>query len=129
MNTNSIQVDTKTLSTEHRKAVVCDLRLLKPKTEETDTRITLDPKFSYHLSQMIETELPKKIPGTAVVVGTFGCMTGSYLCVSCVHPEKDIKVIHKNIMDILTDIKTETLPKNHREELETILENYKAYGR
>lgn len=129
MNTDSIQVDTKTLSTEHRKAVVCDLRLLKPKTEETDTRITLDPKFSYHLSQIIERELPKKMPGTAVIVGTFGCMTGSYLCVSCVHPEEDIKVIHKNIMDILSSLEKENLPTNHQEELKTILENYKAYGR
>jgi S-ribosylhomocysteine lyase LuxS involved in autoinducer biosynthesis len=118
----------RTQNTEHQKAVVCDLRLLKPKTDGQDNRITLDPKFSYYLSQVIEHELPKKMPGTAVVVGTFGCMTGTYLCVSCVNPETDITLVHKHIMDILREMNMDSFTEGHQEQLRTILENYKNYG-
>ena len=128
VNTCDVQIDTNALNTVHRKAVVCDLRLLKPKTDAADTRITLDPKFSYHLSQIIEENLPRKMPGTAVVVGTFGCMTGTYLCVSCVNPETDIILVHKNIMDILADMEKENLTPEHQIQLKTILENYEKFG-
>ena len=129
VNRNTLNIQANTQTTEHQKAVVCDLRLLKPKTDEADTRITLDPKFSYFLSQTIEHELPKKMPGTAVVVGTFGCMTGTYLCVSCVDPESDITVIHRNIMEILGEIDQESITPDHREQLKTILENFEKYGK
>ncbi len=69
------------------------------------------------------------MPETAVVVGTFGCMTGTYLCVSCVNPDEDIKVIHKNIIGILADIDKDNLAENHREQLEKILQNYQEFGR
>jgi len=130
VNTDTLEVETTTQDTAHQKAVVCDLRLLKPKTDENDDRISLDPKFSYYLSKKIEHELSQKIPGTAVVVGTFGCMTGTYLCISHLgDEEKDIPEIHAAIMDILRDIEMENLPKNHREQLRTILENYERQGK
>lgn len=127
INTQTIDIESNTQKTSHQKAVVCDLRLLKPKTDEADSRITLDPKFSYYLSQCIEQELPKKMPGTAVVVGTFGCMTGSYLCVSCVEPERDLKIIHENIMNILRDMPMKNFTKEHSRQLAQILENYSQY--
>jgi S-ribosylhomocysteine lyase LuxS involved in autoinducer biosynthesis len=114
--------------TDHQKAVVCDLRLLKPKTDENDDRITLDPKLSYYLSQYIERELPKKMPGTAVVVGTFGCMTGTYLCVSCENPETDLRIIHHHIMDILETMPMDSFTDAHRAQLTQILTNYTEYG-
>lgn len=77
---------------------------------------------------MIEQELPKKIPGTAVVVGTFGCMTGMYLCVSCVDPKTDIMIIHRYIMEILETIPTENFTHIHSTQREQILKNYKEYG-
>lgn len=128
VNTETMNIVPHTQNTEHQKAVVCDLRLLKPKTNEADTRITLDPKFSYYLSQVIEKELPKRMPGTAVVVGTFGCMTGTYLCVSCVNPETDITVVHKHIMDILREMNMDSFTDKHQEQLRTILENYEKHG-
>jgi len=67
------------------------------------------------------------MPGTAVVVGTFGCMTGTYLCVSCENPETDLRIIHRHIMEILAEIEKENLPDNHREQLEQILENYEEF--
>lgn len=67
------------------------------------------------------------MPGTAVVVGTFGCMTGTYLCVSCENPETDITEIHRNIMEILKNISTEKLSPEEREQLTTILDNYERY--
>lgn len=67
--------------------------------------------------------------GTAVIVGTFGCMTGTYLCVSYLNSmEEDIPHIHEKIMEILAEIDTENLPAKHKAELELILENYKNYG-
>lgn len=57
-------------------------------------------------------------------------MTGTYLCVSCVDGgEEDIQLIHKNIMEILRGIDQESLPDNHREELEAILRNYTEHGK
>ena len=128
VNIDTLNVEHTAQETTHQKAVVCDLRLLKPKTHEQDERITLDPKLSYYLSQLIEHELPKKMPETAVIVGTFGCMTGTYLCVSCVDPEADIDLIHKNIMEILGEVNTASFTEDHREQLLTILENYKKHG-
>lgn len=57
-----MKIKSNTQTTNHGKAFVGDLRFMKPKTDEADDRITLDPKFSYYLSQLIETELPKKMP-------------------------------------------------------------------
>lgn len=128
VNIDTLNVAWKTHSTSHQKAVVCDLRLLKPKTDEQDDRVTLDPKLSYHLSRLIERELPRKMSDTAVIVGTFGCMTGTYLCVSCIDPETDIQLIHKNIMDILGEINMASFTEEHREQLMTILNNYEKYG-
>ncbi len=128
VDTETMKIVPHSQNTAHQKAVVCDLRLLKPKTDENDTRITLDPKFSYYLSQYIEHELPKKMPGTAVVVGTFGCMTGTYLCVSCVDPKTDITVVHKHIMDILRAMPMDSFTEEHQEQLKTILENYETHG-
>lgn len=123
----SIESDTHT--TNHQKAAVCDLRFLKPKTDEANNRITLDPKFSYYLSQKIERELPEKMVGTAAIVGTFGCMTGSYLCVSYLNDaEEDIPHVHAKIMEILRDVEKENLTSEHRKQLETILANYEAHG-
>ncbi len=127
VNKDALTIESNAQETNHQKAVVCDLRLLKPKTDEADTRITLDPKFSYYLSQVIERELPEKMPGTAVVVGTFGCMTGTYLCVSCVNPATDITIIHKNIVDILRDMDMNNFWPEEQEQLRTILENYEKY--
>lgn len=125
VDTNTLHIDTTTLSTQHTKAIVCDLRLLKPKTDEADTRLTLDPKFSYYLSKKIEYELPKKIPGTAVVVGTFGCMTGTYLCVSCLDDrDEDIAIIHAHIMDILREMPMDGFSMEHQNQLKQILKNY-----
>jgi len=130
VNTDIMRITGNTQDTEHQKAVVCDLRLLKPKTDENDDRITLNPKFSYYLSKKIEHELPQRLPGTAVVVGTFGCMTGTYLCISHIGDEKkDIPEIHAAIMGILRGIGRENLPENHREQLEMILENYEKHGK
>jgi S-ribosylhomocysteine lyase LuxS involved in autoinducer biosynthesis len=128
VNINALNIESNTQVTEHSQAVVCDLRLLKPKTDENDDRISLDPKFSYYLSQTIEWELSKKVPGTAVVVGTFGCMTGTYLCVSCNNPETDIAEIHKNIMNVLREINQTTLSADHKVQLQEILKNYKIFG-
>ncbi len=130
VNTDIMRITENTQDTEHQKTVVCDLRLLKPKMDEDDDRITLDPKFSYYLSKKIEHELPQRIPGTAVVVGTFGCMTGTYLCISHIgNEEKDIPEIHAAIMEILRDIEMKNLPENHREQLQMILENYEKHGK
>jgi S-ribosylhomocysteine lyase LuxS involved in autoinducer biosynthesis len=127
VNIDTVNVEHTAQETIHQKAVVCDLRLLKPKTHEQDERITLDPKLSYYLSHIIEKELPKKMPGTAVVVGTFGCMTGTYLCVSCVNPETDITIVHKHIIDILREMNMDSFTETHQEQLKTILENYKQH--
>lgn len=62
IDSENLTVRSHTQKTTHQKAVVCDLRLLKPKTDVQDDRITLDPKLSYYLSQVIEKELPKKMP-------------------------------------------------------------------
>lgn len=129
VNISTLRIESDTHYTNHQKAAVCDLRLLKPKTDETDNRITLDPKFSYYLSQKIERELPEKMVGTMAIVGTFGCMTGVYLCVSYLNDEEeDIPHVHEKIMEILRDTDKENLPDNHREELKTILENYEKFG-
>lgn len=129
VNVDTLLIESDTISTNHQKAAVCDLRLLKPKNNEADDRITLDPKFSYYLSQKIEHELPEKMIGTATIVWTFGCMTGTYLCVSYLNSmEEDIPHVHAKIMEILTEIGQENLTPEHRTQLETILANYEAYG-
>jgi|GEM_PF-1249945 len=69
------------------------------------------------------------MPGTAVVVGTFGCMTGSYLCVSCVEPEKDLKIIHENIMNILRDMPMDSFTEEHSRQLAQMLVNYSQHKR
>ena len=67
------------------KLLVCDLRMLKPKLENRDDMVMFDPWVSYTLSEIIEQKLPGILGRNAVIVGTFGCMTGMYLCVSAEH--------------------------------------------
>jgi S-ribosylhomocysteine lyase LuxS involved in autoinducer biosynthesis len=64
------------------KLLVCDLRMLKPKLENRDDMVMFDPWVSYTLSEIMEQKLPGILGRNAVIVGTFGCMTGMYLCVS-----------------------------------------------
>jgi S-ribosylhomocysteine lyase LuxS involved in autoinducer biosynthesis len=128
VKTDTVTVEAHTQNSNHTKAVVCDLRLLKPKTDHADTRLTLDPRFSYYLSQYIERELPKRMAGTAVVVGTFGCMTGTYLCVSCENPETDLRIVHRHIMDILETMPMDSFTAEHQAQLTQILTNYREYG-
>jgi S-ribosylhomocysteine lyase LuxS involved in autoinducer biosynthesis len=73
-----ISISENKLSTPHHFAYVCDLRFLKPKLAGRDDMVMFSPDFSYTLSELIERELPKKLPDSLVIVGTFGCMTGMY---------------------------------------------------
>lgn len=66
--------------------------------------------------------------GTAVVVGTFGCMTGTYLCVSCENPETDLRIVHRHIMDILETMSMDSFTAEHQAQLAQILANYREYG-
>ena len=113
-------------STPHRFAYVCDLRFLKPKLEGRDDMVMFNPDFSYRISELIEQYLPQKLPDSLVIVGTFGCMTGMYLCVSSEHgDEKDIVSIHAAIIEVLQEhIDISQLREEEKLQYQTLLENY-----
>ncbi len=107
--------------------MVCDLRLLKPKTHENDTCLTLEPKFSYRLSETLEQNLRVRFPGKAVIVGTFGCMTGMYLCITCTDAtDEEIRAIHREIMITIENMSCEQ-PADKIQQTQ-ILENYRMFG-
>lgn len=127
---DTLKVSQKDVHTKHPAAYVCDLRFLKPKLEGGDDMVMFSPDFSYRISQLIESTLPTKLPGAICLVGTFGCMTGMYLCVSSEKwDQSDITEVHKAIMEILTEeIQIETLIESEKTQFATLLNNYKNHS-
>lgn len=112
-------------SENHTHAFVCDLRLLKPKLSDHDNMIMFDPDLSYALSAEIESRLPDMIGGAAVVVGTYGCMTGMYLTLSS--PDGDesaLPSIHVNIMHIIRSYREQCSDANYKKQLDAVIANY-----
>lgn len=110
------------------KLLVCDLRMLKPKLENRDDMTMFDPWVSYTLSEVIEQKLPGVLRRNAVIVGTFGCMTGMYLCVSAERgDEAEVYHIHAAIMQILSEIDTSSWNESQKAQLRLVLENYKNF--
>lgn len=110
------------------KLLVCDLRMLKPKLEHRDDMIMFDPWVSYTLSEIIEQKLPALLGKSAVIVGTFGCMTGMYLCVSAERgDETEVRQIHAAIMQIISEIDTSAWNESQKAQVVLVLENYKNF--
>lgn len=127
ISTKDIHVGEKLLDGTQNTAYVCDLRFLKPKLRWRDDMIMFSPDFSYRISLLIEKELPNKLSGSIVLVWTFGCMTGMYLCVSSAYwDESDIGDIHGAVMNIIDEnIQSHDLSENEAIQLQTLRENYK----
>ena len=117
------------ISTTHTSAYVCDLRFLKPKVSSNDWLIMFTPNFSYKISHIIEEKLPLKLENSIVIVGTFGCMTGMYLCISSpVWDAIDIHNIHAKIIEVVHEnIAPKNLSKEENEQLKQLLYNYEQY--
>ena len=99
--------------------------MLKPKLENRDDMVMFDPWVSYTLSEIIEQKLPALLGKSAVIVGTFGCMTGMYLCVSAQHgDEAEVHQIHAAIMQIISEIDTSTWNESQKAQVRLVLENY-----
>jgi S-ribosylhomocysteine lyase LuxS involved in autoinducer biosynthesis len=126
IDVENLEIQESTRSAKHRTAYVCDLRFLKPKRVWKDDMVMFSPDFSYRISELIETHLPNKIQDTITLVGTFGCMTGMYLCVSSEHwDQSDVPIIHAAIIDILQEhIDADSLNPGEKLQLITLLENY-----
>ena len=131
VKTENLEIECINFASSHATAYVCDLRFLKPKLEWKDDMITFSPHFSYTLSQLIEKKLPSKLPNSIALVGTFGCMTGMYLCVSSeIWDESDISHIHESIMKILHEnIDVNTLWESEKIQFQNLIENYKNYSK
>lgn len=116
--------------TQDTTAYICDLRFLKPKIANGDSQVMLSPQFSYRISELIETYLPKELSGSIALVWTFGCMTGMYLCISSpIGDTTDIAHIHATIIQILlTHIERSTLTHTEQIQFDTLLRNYDMYG-
>lgn len=110
------------------KLLVCDLRMLKPKLENRDDMLMFDPWVSYTLSEIIEQKLPAILGRPTVIVGTFGCMTGMYLCVSAQDgDEAEVHQIHAAIMNIISEIDTSSWSESQQAQVALVLENYKNF--
>lgn len=119
----------KETNTQHKTAYVCDLRFLKPKLDSKHDMVMFSPDFSYKISELIEKHLPEKLNGSIALVGTFGCMTGMYICISSeIWDESDIAHIHASIIKILKEkIDINSLLEEEKSQLETLLKNYRNY--
>lgn len=117
------------IHSEHQTAYVCDLRFLQPKQTSWDNLTMFSPDFSYRLSELIEHRLPAKLPWSIALVWTFGCMTWMYLCISSdIWDKTDIPMIHAKIIEIIKEgIEVDSLPENHRVQLDALLKNYDQY--
>lgn len=125
-----LSIEEKVFETEHKNAVVCDLRFLKPKLENKNDMVLFDPKISYFLSKEIEKKLPEKLPWTVVIIGTFGCMTGMYLCVSCKNGDSiEIWNILKSIIDVVREMDVTNFTDAEKKQIQTVLSNYEQYGK
>ena len=127
---HNLTVTQNTSTTNHTTAYVCDLRFLKPKLDGRDDMIMFSPDFSYQISELIEAKLPEKLGWNIVLVGTFGCMTGMYLCTSSeIWDESDIAHIHALIIEILKEnIEINNIWKTEQIQFQTLLENYEKYS-
>jgi len=123
-----LEIQEREIASKQKTAYVCDLRFLKPKIKWSEWMVMFSPDFSYRLSLLIEKKLPNKLPGSIVLVGTFGCMTGMYLCVSSeIWDHIDIQYIHWAIIEVIQEnIQKDTLDWPERIQLETLLKNYSA---
>jgi len=126
----NIEVRNTNTESSHRTAYVCDLRFLKPKLDGKNEMVMFSPNFSYKISNLIEKFLPEKLPNSIVLVWTFGCMTGMYLCVSSEKwDETDISLIHASIIEVLKEqIDINTLWEEEKIQLQTLLENYNNHS-
>ena len=116
-------------SSEYRQAFVCDLRMLKPKLFQRDDMIMFSPELSYTLSEKIERELPKKLPGRSVIVGTFGCMTGMYLCFTGENASKEeLMQVQKAIYEIISEMDISSFTSEEKRQIQCVFENYKNFG-
>lgn len=131
IDTTHLGIQKNILVTKHTTAYVCDLRFLKPKQYWKHDMTMFTPKLSYQISEIIEKYLPEKISESIVIVGTFGCMTGMYLCVSSsVWNQTDIANIHQNIIEILQEhIDISQLSDREKIEFETLLQNYQEHAK
>ncbi len=129
IDTAKLHIQESEFSTDDKNAYVCDLRFLKPKVSVDDWLIMFSPDFSYKISHIIETKLPEKLIGSIVLVWTFGCMTGMYLCVSSEKgDESDIAYIHSKIIEILKEeIDISKLSEAEKIQFTQLLENYNTY--
>lgn len=126
INIEELAIHEEQKSTQHTTAYVCDLRFLKPKLKWSNNMVMFSPDFSYQISELIEKYLPSKLAWSITLVGTFGCMTGMYLCVSSLLWDKtDISLIHNSIIQILQEhIDLNTLWEAEKIQFETLLINY-----
>lgn len=130
INLDRLEIQEKIFKSEHTSAYVCDLRFLKPKLEWANNMVTFSPDFSYRLSELIEKELPQKLPGSIAIVWTFGCMTWMYLCISsATWDTRDIAAIHKLIIEILREnLVTWALTPEEQLQFDTLIKNYDLYA-
>ena len=127
------QITEKIISDDTQKILVCDLRLLKPKLEGRDDMIMFSPNISYMISHAIEKKLPEIIETDIVVVWTFWCMTGMYLCVSAHQwDQSEVNNILANIMNIILEIDMSNFSENEKIQIKEVLlyysENPKIFG-
>ncbi|MCD5375280.1 hypothetical protein LR010_02380 [Candidatus Gracilibacteria bacterium] len=130
INVNDLKINSSIIQSKHTVAYVCDLRFLKPKIKGGDSMTMFSPDFSYKISELIEKHLPNKLPGSITIVGTYGCMTGMYLCISSTAGDgTDVSNIHRIIMDILSEhIDIESLDEEEKIQFEVLIANYENFG-
>ena len=121
------QITEKIISDETQKILVCDLRLLKPKLKGKDDMIMFSPSISYAISEEIEQKLPQILGRDIVVVWTFWCMTGMYLCVSAhTWDQSEVDTLLKEIMKIIWEIDTSDFSQNELKQIEQVLINFRS---
>lgn len=103
--------------------IVGDLRLLKPRPENDFDHYVFPPLVSHKLSDIIEKNFNTNYDNY-LQLGTFGCMTGSYL-ISDIKPEEKDEV-HKNILEILVNQSFENIDLEVA--AEKVIENIKKYS-
>ena len=119
------QITEKIISDEMQKILVCDLRLLKPKLKGRDDMIMFTPKLSYTISQEIEEKLPEIIDKNIVIVWTFWCMTGMYLCVSADKwNQSEVDHILVQIMKIIWELDMSNFSENEKIQIKEVLVYY-----
>ena len=114
-NWHTVTVEAIHTKSNHTKAVVCDLRLWKPKTGHADTRLTLDPWFASYLSQYIRTRTAKaygRDSGRRRNIWLYDWVPISASPVG--NPEPISRIVHRHIMDILETMSMDSFTAEHQ---------------